>query len=148
MIAADGLSAWAQVFRTIQGFEAWQAHGAWIEPRSPKLSAAIAGRFEAASRISGKQYRAAEAKRGEIREQLGGHLGDDTVIVLPTLPTIAPRIDAGEAVFEDFRARALPAPVRRRVCRASRRSRCRIGDVDGLPARPFADRAARAETAP
>ena len=36
-----------------------------------------------------------------------GLLGADGVIVLPTLPTIAPRLDASEAEFEAFRARAI-----------------------------------------
>jgi amidase len=107
MIAAEGLSSWAQVFRTIQGYEAWQSHGMWIEQRKPKLMPAVAGRFEAASHISMEDYRAAETKRAAIREQLRAILGDDTVIVLPTLPTIAPRVDADEPVFETFRAQAL-----------------------------------------
>jgi amidase len=107
MIAAEGLSSWAQVFRTIQGYEAWQSHGTWIEQRKPKLMPAVAGRFEAASHISMEDYRAAETKRAAIREQLRAILGDDTVIVLPTLPTIAPRVDADEPVFEAFRAQAL-----------------------------------------
>jgi amidase len=107
MIAADGLSAWAQVFRTIQGYEAWQSHGAWIGQRKPKLLPAVAGRFEAASHIGLEDYRAAEAKRAAIRGQLGAIVGEDTVIVLPTLPTIAPYVDADEAVFEAFRAQAL-----------------------------------------
>jgi amidase len=107
MVAADGLSAWAQVFRTIQGYEAWQSHGEWIRERKPKLMPAIAGRFEAASHIGAEDYRAAEAKRASIREQVRAIVGEDTVIVLPTLPTIAPLVDADESVFEAFRARAL-----------------------------------------
>ena len=34
-------------------------------------------------------------------------VGDDGVIVLPTMPGIAPPLDAGEAVFERFRGRAV-----------------------------------------
>jgi amidase len=34
-------------------------------------------------------------------------LGDDGVIVLPTVPTIAPLVTASDAEMEDFRARAL-----------------------------------------
>jgi amidase len=107
VIAADGLSAWAQVFRTVQGYEAWQAHGAWIESRKPILQGVVRGRFEAASRISSEEYRVASDRRTQIRDALDGILGDDGVIVLPTMPTVAPRLDAEEAAFERFRAQAL-----------------------------------------
>jgi amidase len=65
VVAADGLSAWAHVFRTIQGFEAWQAHGAWIESRKPKLLPMVRGRFEAASRSA--RIRIAGVKRVDPR---------------------------------------------------------------------------------
>jgi len=106
-IAADGLAAWARVFRTVQGFEAWQAHGAWIESRKPKLMEAVRGRFEAASHVTADAYREAGVERSRIREEVAGILGGDGVIVLPTLPTIAVRVDADEAEFEAFRAQAL-----------------------------------------
>jgi amidase len=107
VIAAEGLSAWQQTFRTIQGYEAWKAHGPWITSRRPDLSPPIRARFEAASRVTDGQYREATAKRGEIRARLSGIVRGDTAIVLPTMPTIAPRVDASETVMEDFRARAL-----------------------------------------
>ena len=106
-IAADGLSAWADVFRTIQGFEAWQAHGAWIESRQPKLTPPVAGRFEWASSISADDYNAAGIKRAAIRQQLASIIADDCVIALPTLPMIAPLLDAADTEFENFRMRAL-----------------------------------------
>jgi amidase len=107
VVAAEGLSAWAQVFRTVQGFEAWQAHGPWIESRRPKLLPMVRGRFEAASRIGAEDYRVAGVKRASIRSRLDEIVGEDGVIVLPTMPTIAPMVDADEAVFEAFRAQAL-----------------------------------------
>ena len=42
-----------------------------------------------------------------IRARVTGLLGDDGVIVLPSLPTIALRLDDSEAQFEAFRAKAL-----------------------------------------
>jgi amidase len=107
MIAADGLMAWAEVFRAIQGFEAWQAHGDWITSRKPNLTQAVRGRFEAASQVTPEAYEAAIAKRSRIRESVAEVLGDDGVIVLPSLPTIAPRLDAPESDFENFRGQAL-----------------------------------------
>ncbi|MEO8667482.1 MAG: amidase [Bauldia sp.] len=107
VISADGLSAWQQIFRTIQGFEAWKAHGAWIASTNPELSGPIRGRFEVASRVTETQYREATARRAQIRARLAAILGADTVLVLPTVPTIAPLLTASDADLEDFRARAL-----------------------------------------
>lgn len=106
-IASDGLAAWAQVFRTVQGFEAWQSHGAWITSRKPKLMPAVRGRFEAASRVTADDYAKAGVKRSQIREEVAGILGDDGTIVLPSLPAIALPVDADEAEFDAFRTQAL-----------------------------------------
>lgn len=106
-IAADGLSAWADVFRTIQGFEAWQSHGAWIESAKPKLTPPVGGRFEIASGISAEDCKAASTQRTAIREQLHNIVGDDGVIVLPTLPMSAPLLNSDEPDFDAFRTRAL-----------------------------------------
>ena len=107
VLAVEGLPAWVQVFRTIQGFEAWQSHGAWIEAKKPKLMPAIRGRFEVASRVSAEEYKAAGVKRAAIREHVASVVADDSVIVLPSLPTIALRVDADEADFEAFRVQAM-----------------------------------------
>lgn len=106
-VSADGLAAWADVFRAIQGYEAWQAHGGWIEGRKPDLTAAVRGRFEAASKVTVDAYRDAGVKRVGIRQAVGEILDADGVIVLPSLPTTALKVDADEAEFETFRGQAL-----------------------------------------
>jgi len=106
-IASEGLGAWAGVFRSIQGFEAWKAHGEWITKRQPRLTDPTRMRFEVASRVTPQEYEEASRRRVAIRRHLEDLLGDDTVIVLPTVPTIALRYDAPEKAFEDFRAQAI-----------------------------------------
>jgi amidase len=106
-LAPQGLSSWQQTFRTIQGFEAWLAHGAWVSRHRGDLSGPVLSRFDAASRVSETQYRDATARRAEVRKRFDVLLRDDTVIVQPTLPTIAPLMTASEADLEDFRSRAL-----------------------------------------
>ena len=106
-IAPGGLDAFQNVFRTIQGYEAWRTHGPWIMERKPELNPAVARRFEAASKVTETEYRAATARREQIRESLRSIVGEDCVLVIPTMPGIAPRLDASEDVFEAFRARAL-----------------------------------------
>ncbi len=107
VLAPQGLSSWQQTFRTIQGFEAWKAHGEWVTRHRGDLSAPVLNRFEAASRVSEEQYRDATARRAEVWKRFDGLLRDDTVIVQPTLPTIAPLMTASETDLEDFRSRAL-----------------------------------------
>lgn len=106
-VAPEGLDAWTPVFRTTQGYEAWQAHGAWITERRPAFMPAVRDRFLAASRVTADEYRAAAAKRATIRDRVASLVGDDGMILLPTLPTVAPRLDDTEEAFEAFRARAL-----------------------------------------
>ena len=106
-VAPEGLAAWAQVFRITQGFEAWKAHGPFITARQPALMPAVRERFLAASRVTEDEYRAAADRRERIRAQVTALVGDDGMLMLPTLPAIAPRLDESEARFEDFRARAL-----------------------------------------
>lgn len=106
-LAPEGLAAWQDVFRTVQGFEAWRHHGPWIESRKPQLMDAVRGRFAAASRIAQVDYEAASVKRAAITRRMSDIVGDDGFIVLPTEPTIAPLLNASDAELEAFRTRAL-----------------------------------------
>jgi amidase len=106
-VAPRGLDTWAPVFRTMQGYEAWRAHGPWITARKPNLDPAVAGRFEVSSRVTAEEYQAARDARLEIMRRVHGILGKDSVIVLPTVPAIAPKVDSAEAGFEAFRSVAI-----------------------------------------
>jgi len=106
-VTPNGLAAWQETFRAVQGFQAWRAHGPWIGSRKPDLMEAVRGRFEAARRVSEAAYERAVEKRAAVRERVHQILGDDGFMVLPTLPTIAPLVRASEAELETFRARAL-----------------------------------------
>ncbi len=107
-LALDGdLAVWQQTFRTVQGFQAWRNHGAWIEDRKPDLMEAVRGRFMAARRVSESEYNEAVARRAAIRGRVLDILGEDGFIVLPTLPAVAPLLRSTEAEIEAFRSRAL-----------------------------------------
>jgi amidase len=106
-LAPEGLQVWRETFKTVQGYEAWRAHGAWIEKRKPNLMPAVRARFEAGKAVTDMEYEAGVARRAEIRGRLVALLGEDGVLVQPTLPTIAPLTDAGDDDLEAFRARAL-----------------------------------------
>ncbi|MDB5905182.1 MAG: putative amidase [Betaproteobacteria bacterium] len=106
-VSAEGLITWLDVFRPLQGYEAWAQHGEWVGVAKPELGPGIRQRIEWASTIPIKDFEAAKAKREEITERMKALLRDDAVLVLPTVPDIAPLRDADPKSTEDFRTRAL-----------------------------------------
>jgi amidase len=106
-VAPDGLAAWQQIYRVLQGFEAWAIHGPWITSRDAKLGPQTATRFAVSSRVTAAEAEAARLRRATNRDIVRTLVGDDGVLVLPTMPTIAPKVDAPEDEFEAFRARAI-----------------------------------------
>jgi amidase len=50
-VSDGGLDAWYDAFRTVQGVEAWAAHGLWIEQTRPRLGPQCARRFRLAAKI-------------------------------------------------------------------------------------------------
>lgn len=107
IIVAEGLDPWQQLYRTIQGYEAWNVHGPWITSRRPKLNPAVAGRFEVASTVTEADYWVARDKRLEVMRHVHDLIGKDRVLMLPTTNSIAPRIDATEEEFERVRSRTI-----------------------------------------
>jgi amidase len=103
----DALPRWLEVFRTLQGFEVWAQHGAWIQQTQPQLGPGIRQRIQWASTIAASAASAARARREEIAARMIDLLRDDTVLALPTVPDIAPLVNADPKATEDFRARAL-----------------------------------------
>lgn len=96
---------WA--FRWIQGREAWLADGAMIERYAPPLGPGVAERFAFSKSVSDAEIDKAEVVRRNCRAKLARILGDDGVLLLPTVPDIAPLVSADESELDDFRNRAL-----------------------------------------
>jgi amidase len=106
-IAPDGLAGWQQLYRILQGHEAWAAHGPWITSRAAELGPQTATRFQVSSRVTEAEAAAAAAKRAEAGERIRTLVGADGVLILPTTPGIALPVEAPEEDFEAFRARAI-----------------------------------------
>jgi len=102
-IDADRLA----LFRTLQGAEAWKAHGEWIGRTQPAFGPGIKERFELASRVTAEQVRAAAAGRESFAAAMDARLAGGVAICLPTAPGIAPRRDAAPAELETARRDAL-----------------------------------------
>mgnify|MGYP001099964605 CR=1 FL=1 len=107
VLADDGLANWQTLYRTLQGFAAWNEHGPWITANDVKLGAQTAVRFRVSSEVTPGEAAAAAGRRAIIREHVRGVLGADGILILPTMPGAALMVDAPETEFERFRARAI-----------------------------------------
>ncbi|MBI1964632.1 MAG: amidase [Betaproteobacteria bacterium] len=106
-VAADGLPQWFQVFRVLQGAEAWAQHGEWVTRVKPELGPGIRQRVQWAADLDPGLVGPAKMRREEIARHMEGLLAGGVVLVLPTVPGIAPVRNSPPAETEDFRSRAL-----------------------------------------
>ncbi|HSE00110.1 MAG TPA: amidase [Burkholderiales bacterium] len=106
-VAADGLAQWLQVFRVLQASEAWAQHGEWVKRVKPDLGPGIRQRVQWAADLDPGLVGPAKKRREEIARYMDGLLSGGAVLLLPTVPGIAPLRNAAPADTEDFRARAL-----------------------------------------
>lgn len=105
-VVLESFEAMVWHFRHIQGFEAWQTDGALIERFAPPLGPGVAQRFAWSKTITDEQVSAARAFRARYRAHLLQQLGADGVLVMPTMPDVAPLISADESGLETYRNRA------------------------------------------
>ncbi|WP_241835322.1 amidase [Pseudofrankia asymbiotica] len=103
-IAAGRLHDWFLAFRHGQGFEADQAHGAWVAAHPGVLGPGITGRFAAAAAVTGEELATARAVRAQVRATFDAALGGGSVLVVPAASGPAPAI--GLAVDAKDRLRA------------------------------------------
>ncbi len=105
-VVLDGFEPMYWSFRYLQGREAWRTDGALIERFKPPLGPGVAQRFAWASEVSDAQVDEANAFRTRFRAHLAALLGSDGVLLMPTMPDIAPLANADEAGLEDYRNQA------------------------------------------
>jgi amidase len=107
-VAAEGLPDWwYQLFRILQGAEVWAQHGAWVTGVRPALGPGVRQRIEWTATIDPAEIPPAKARREEITQRMARMLGGGAVLMLPTLPGIAPPCNSAPAATEDLRARAM-----------------------------------------
>ena len=102
----DSLDAMYWAFRYVQGREAWLVDGPLIERYAPPLGPGVAERFAWSKQVTDAQVTEARAFRARFRAHLAALLGKDGVLVLPTMPDIAPLRSTSEADLETYRNRA------------------------------------------
>ncbi|MEL6317356.1 MAG: amidase, partial [Pseudomonadota bacterium] len=104
---AAAVAAARETFRIHQAYEAWTAHGAWIETAGPDLGPGVKERFAAARALSHADFEEVAAARAGIRARLDAALGAGAIALAPTAPGPAPMRDATAAELEADRARLL-----------------------------------------
>ncbi len=106
-VALDSFDAMFWSFRYIQGHEAWKTHGGFISRFKSPLGPGVAERFAWSSTITDEQFSGAVAFRARFKAHLAGLLESSRVLVLPTMPNVAPLRTTPESSLEDYRNRAL-----------------------------------------
>ena len=106
-VVLESLDAMYWHFRHIQGHESWQVDGDFIRRFAPPLGPGVAQRFEWSSKVTDAQAAEGRAFRERFTDHLTQLLGDDGVLLLPTMPDIAPLVAEPESALEDYRNRAI-----------------------------------------
>jgi hypothetical protein len=138
VVADKGLESWRQTYRIISAHESWRIHGEWVEKHFDDLSATIAERFVFAKSVSDSAAAAAREQQLEIRRRLRQLVGEDSVLVLPSAPGVAPMLRVGAEEIEAFRQRVSASDFDRRSRRPAAAQRSRP-DCRRSPDRPVAD---------
>jgi amidase len=106
-LSENGLEEWMDVFRVVQAREAWNCHGDWIQTEGGAVDKGVYDRFLMGSRITGVAFEAAAAKREEIAAAMDAVLTNETILIVPTTPDIAPLKKSTPSFFAEFRNQAL-----------------------------------------
>jgi len=106
-VAPEGLEEWYWTFRRLQAVEAWKAHGEWIEAHDPDMTPGVRERFEFGKTLDSGERRRAQKNRRAERARVEELLGADGVLMLPTVPSIAPKRDLAGEELQAYRERAL-----------------------------------------
>ena len=94
-------------FRAIQAHEAWAMQGAWVARPGRRISQAVRERFLFGGTITVDAYARELRKRLGVTKELEDLLGDDRLLVLPTVPAAAPLASSDDETEHAYRARAL-----------------------------------------
>lgn len=90
----------------LQRWEFKENHQEWLENAKPDLSSDIAARVQAALDMKGDQVSLVQQIRNEARFAINDLLKNDTILVMPTVPDIPPKLGIKADFPDEFRARA------------------------------------------
>lgn len=105
-VATEGFTALYWAMRYIQSREAWTVDGPMIERYHPPLGPGVADRFEFSRAVTDSQVTEAQVIRAAFRKRFSALL-DGAVLILPTMPDIAPLLTESDESLNDYRNNAL-----------------------------------------
>lgn len=94
-------------FRKLQAYEAWNSHGAWISEKDRRLGPGVKERFAFGASIDAATVEDQTSYRNTFRAELADRLGNDGILVLPTVPGAAPFAASSFEDTQSYRERAL-----------------------------------------
>jgi len=106
-VVCDSFDAMYWHFRHLQGRESWMTDGPLIERFAPPLGPGVAERFAWSKQVTDAQVAAASAFRAAYAQQIDDLLGHDGVLLMPTMPDVAPLRAAPDGALEDYRNSAI-----------------------------------------
>ncbi len=106
-VVRDSFDAMYWHFRHLQGRESWMTNGPLIERFAPPLGPGVAERFAWSKQVTDAQVAAASAFRAAYAQQIDDLLGSDGVLLMPTMPDVAPLRAAPDSALEDYRNAAI-----------------------------------------
>ncbi len=104
---AGGFDPLYWAFRNLQGREAWTTDGPLIERDRMPLGPGVAERFAYARELTDQKVENAETCRRDFRTRFAELLGQDGVMILPTMPDVAPLLTESEDALDAYRNKAL-----------------------------------------
>ena len=105
-VVLDSFDAMFSNFRILQAREAWDTHAGLIQRFAPPLGTVVAQRMAWAKTVTDEQVAQAQVFRARFRAQLRELLGHDGVLLMPTMPDVAPLISTEESSLDAYRNRA------------------------------------------
>ena len=106
-VSNDGLPAWFDVFRVLQYDDIWATHRSWITRERPTFGPQVGPRFDAVAQVQPHEVVVMRERRVGIAARLDDMLAGNAVLLLPTVPDIAPLLKLPPAETVAFRERAL-----------------------------------------
>jgi amidase len=106
-VVLETFDAMTMSFRRIQGREAWESHGDFIERYSPVLGPGVAERFAWSKGVTLDEVHEARSFRAKFVSHIDSLLGADGILIFPTMPDCAPMRSTPESLLEDYRSRSL-----------------------------------------
>lgn len=106
-VAEESFTALYWAMRYIQSREAWTVDGPMIERYHPPLGPGVADRFQFSRAVTDEQVAESQIVRRRFRERFSGLFRRDAVLILPTMPDIAPLLSDTDEALNDYRNNAL-----------------------------------------